>query len=67
MRTITRDITLPIDGNPTGFRLSKLDAFSGAVLLRLMLRLQEKRPDFTIPGLISSRSEERRRWSLPRC
>ena len=40
MRQITKDIELTIDGNPVGFRLSKLDAFSGVALLRLLMRLE---------------------------
>ena len=35
MRRITKDIQITIDGSPVGFRLSKLDAFSGVMLLRL--------------------------------
>ena len=41
MRQITKDIQLTIDGNPVGFRLTKLDAFSGVTLLRLLMRLGE--------------------------
>ena len=40
MRTITKDIQINIDGNPVGFRLTKLDAFSGVMLLRLLMRLE---------------------------
>ena len=36
MRQITKDIELTIDGNPVGFRLSNMDAFSGVALLRLL-------------------------------
>ena len=38
MRTITRDIEINIDGSRIGFRLSKLDAFSGVMLLLLLMR-----------------------------
>ena len=41
MRQITKDIEITIDGSPVGFRLSKLDAFSGVMLLRLLMRLGE--------------------------
>ena len=44
MRTITKDITVVIDGNPTGFRLTRLDAFSGVTLLRLFMRLEGESP-----------------------
>ena len=36
MRTIHKNITLPIDGKSYTFRLCKLDAFSGAQLLQLL-------------------------------
>ena len=38
MRNITKNIQLSIDGNPTDFRLTKLDAFSGAELLRMLAK-----------------------------
>ena len=40
MRQITKDIEITIDGNAVGFRLTKLDAFSGVMLLRLLMRLE---------------------------
>lgn len=46
MRQITKDIEITFDGSRTGFRLSKLDAFSGVMLLRLLMRLEN-----TIGGL----------------
>ncbi len=69
MRQITKDIQLTIDGSLFGFRLSKLDAFSGVVLLRLLMRLEEHQKghpgqeivqpkDLTILDLIASLSEE---------
>ena len=58
MRQITKDIHFTIDGSPTGFRLSKLDAFSGVTLLRLLMRLEARNPAPTILDLISSLSEE---------
>ena len=39
MREITKPISLPLDGKETTFRLSKLDAFSGARLLKLLSSL----------------------------
>ena len=41
MRAISRIITVPVDGKPTDFRLTKLDAFSGVFLLRLLAKLPE--------------------------
>ena len=47
MRDIIKNIRLPIDGKPVDFRLTKLDAFSGVSLLRLLIRLNgsERRVD----------------------
>ena len=39
MRQITKDIEITIDGSQVGFRLSRLDAFSGVALLRLLMSL----------------------------
>ena len=58
MRQITKDIQITIDGNPTGFRLTKLDAFSGVTLLRLLMRLEEHHPNPTMLDLIASLSED---------
>ena len=41
MREITKTLSIPLNGKPMDFRLTKLDAFSGVTLLRLMTRLQE--------------------------
>ena len=57
MREITKDIQIIIDGNLTGFRLTKLDAFSGIMLLRLLMKL-ENQQDLTMLDLIASLSEE---------
>ena len=60
MRTITKDIDLSIDGEKKTFRLTKLDAFSGVELLRLLLRLQDNRPSekLTVLDLVTSLSGE---------
>ncbi len=58
MREITKDIQIIIDGIPLGFRLIKLDAFSGITLLRLLMRMEEHNPSPTILDLIASLSEE---------
>ena len=46
MRTITKTITLSVDGTSHTFRLMKLDAFAGAVLLKLLSRRMS-----SLPGL----------------
>ena len=58
MRQITKDIQLTIDGSPVSFRLTKLDAFSGVTLLRLLMRLEVENDHPTLLDLISSLSEE---------
>ena len=57
MRQITKDIQIIIDGSQIGFRLTKLDAFSGILLLRLLMRLENQK-DVTMLDLIASLSEE---------
>ena len=54
MRQIYKDIEITIGGNPVGFRLTKLDAFSGVQLLRLLMRLESENPSSTILDLVSS-------------
>ena len=63
MRRITKDIEINIDGSPTGFRLSKLDAFSGVMLLRYLMRL-EQRSTLTLLDLVASLSEEELRSAI---
>lgn len=58
MRQITKDIQINIDGSQTCFRLFKLDAFSGVMLLRLLMRLEKQNPSPTLLDLISSLSED---------
>ena len=58
MRIITKDISLRIDGQEVSFRLTKLDAFSGVSLLRLLMRLQDQKESPTLLDLISSLSED---------
>ncbi len=58
MRQITKDIEITIDGKPVGFRLFKLDAFSGVILLRLLMRLENQNDHPTMLDLIASLSED---------
>ena len=48
MREITKTLTLPIGDETLTFRLSKLDAFSGGRLLKLLSLAQEK-SDHALP------------------
>ena len=41
MREITKALTISVDGKLTDFRLTKLDAFSGVALLRMLSRMPE--------------------------
>ena len=69
MRIISKDIVLDIDGSPQGFRLSKPDAFSGVEILRLLLRLQDSRPEAppSILDLITSLSSNELRSVMTSC
>ena len=57
MRTVIKDIQINIDEDEKSFRLTKLDAFSGVMLLRLLMKL-ESQQDPTMLDLIASLSEE---------
>ena len=63
MRDIIKNIQLPIDGNSMDFRLTKLDAFSGATLLQLLARTETNRPE--PPACHPERSEESHPQSSP--
>ena len=69
MRTITKDITLPVSGEEKTFRLQKPDAFTGVEFMRLLLRLQEKRPEekLTVLDLVTSLSGEELRQVMTSC
>ena len=43
MREITKTISVPVDGKPMDFRLTKLDAFSGVTLLRMISGMKEEK------------------------
>ena len=43
MREITKTIFIPIEGKPMDFRLTKLDAFSGVSLLRMLSGMKEEK------------------------
>ena len=50
MHEITKTISISVDGKPMDFRLTKLDAFSGVSLLRMLSRMPENTPSNVIPG-----------------
>ena len=45
MRDIIKNIQLPVDGKPVDFRLTKLDAFSGAELMQMLTRTETDHPE----------------------
>ena len=57
MREITKTISAPVDGKSLDFRLTKLDAFSGAVLLRMLSGMRKDPGDDSVIGFITSLSE----------
>ncbi len=67
MRDIIKNIQLQIDGKPMDFRLTKLDAFSGVSLLRLLIRLNESEQKSSVLDLVTSLSEEELRSVMTSC
>ncbi len=57
MREITKTISSHVDGKPADFRLTKLDAFSGASLLRMLSNIPQDTGGETVLGFITSLSE----------
>ena len=55
MREITKTLSVPVDGQSRDFRLTKLDAFSGVSLLRMMTKLPSE--NASIEALFSSLSD----------
>lgn len=54
MRQITKNLQLTVDGKETDFRLTKLDAFSGVRLLRMLSGMPE---GTTVTALFSDLSD----------
>ena len=57
MREITKTISIPVDGKPTDFRLTKLDAFSGVSLLRMLSGMPQASSGDSVLGFLTSLSE----------
>ena len=57
MREIEKTISIPVEGKPMNFRLTKLDAFSGASLLRMLSGMRKYPGDDSVLGFITSLSE----------
>ena len=57
MRDIEKSISVSVDGKSLDFRLTKLDAFSGAALLRMLSGMPKDLGDDSVLGFITSLSE----------
>ena len=65
MREITKIISVPVDGSSRDFRLTKLDAFSGAYLLRLLTKLPKD--GVSVESLLAGLSEADLRSLMVTC
>ncbi len=57
MREIMKVLSVPVNGKSMDFRLTKLDAFSGASLLRMLSGMRKDPGDDSVLGFITSLSE----------
>ena len=67
MREITKTISIPVDGKPLDFRLTKLDAFSGASLLRMLSNMPQVSSGDSVTGFITNLSEPDLRSLMTTC
>ena len=67
MREITKTISSHVDGKPADFRLTKLDAFSGAALLRMLSGMPKESGGDSVLGFITSLSEPDLRSLMTTC
>ena len=67
MREITKTISAPVDGKSLDFRLTKLDAFSGAGLLRMLSGMPQSRGGDSEMGFITHLSESDLRSLMTTC
>ena len=71
MREIIRNIRMEMDGKPMDFRLTKLDAFSGAELLQLLAKMPaadgEAGPEQSLVGIFTSLPAEDLRSLMVSC
>ena len=67
MREIEKTISIPVEGKPMDFRLMKLDAFSGASLLRMLSGMPKDPGDDSVLGFITSLSEPELRSLMTTC
>ena len=67
MREIMKILPVPVDGKSQDFRLTKLDAFSGAALLRMLSGMPKDPGDDSVLGFITSLSEPDLRSLMTTC
>ena len=67
MREISKTISAPVDGKSLDFRLTKLDAFSGAALLRMLSSMPQNRGGESVMGFITHLSESDLRSLMATC
>ena len=67
MREIMKILPVPVEGKPMDFRLTKLDAFSGASLLRMLSGMRKDPGDDSVLGFITSLSESDLRSLMITC
>ena len=67
MRDITKIISIPVDGKSLDFRLTKLDAFSGASLLRMLSSMPQASSGDSVMGFITHLSESDLRSLMITC
>ena len=67
MRQFTKIISIPVDGKPLDFRLTKLDAFSGASLLRMLSNMPQVSSGDSIISFIIHLSESDLRSLMAIC
>ena len=60
-------VSVQVDGKPQDFRLTKLDAFSGATLLRMLSGMRKDPGDDSVLGFITSLSEPDLRSLMTTC
>ena len=67
MREIAKNISIPVDGKNIDFRLTKLDAFSGASLLRMLSNMPQVSSGDSVMGFITHLSESDLRSLMVTC
>ena len=67
MREIMKVLSVPVEGKSMDFRLTKLDAFSGAALLRILSGMPKESGGDSVLGFITSLSEPDLRSLMTTC